>query len=266
MLTENAPFFGFTEKIFQEVIMELSPSEAYFWDFVLNHQHQIMNLSITQLSATANVSTATIVRTVKKKGFSGYTDFRHSLFRDEGGAAQFGSLKNVDQQIQQVILQNEEEVTNTIKLMDINVIEDSIQLLKHAKTIYIFARGLSEMIASEMTLKFQLLGKNAQTQNDPNIIKTIANRVTADDVVIFITLNGGTPELVHAAQVLAKKDVSKITLTTNRQGAIIPFSDEIFLGYKSDLSYFQEFEVRSRLPLQVMARVLLDSYVVRTQN
>ncbi|WP_156321576.1 MurR/RpiR family transcriptional regulator [Lacticaseibacillus saniviri] len=247
-------------------MMELSPSEAYFWNFALKHQHQIMHLSITQLSATVNVSTATIVRTVKKQGFSGYTDFRHSLFRDEGSAAQFISLNNVDQQIQQVVLQNEEEVTNTIKLMDINVIEDSIQLLKHAKTIYIFARGLSEMIATEMTLKFQLLGKSAQSQTDPNIIKTIANRVTDQDVVIFITLNGNTPELVHAAQVLAKNDVSNITLTTNQQAAIVPFSDEILLGYKSDLSYFQEFEVRSRLPLQVMARILLDSYVVRTKN
>lgn len=60
------------------------------------------------------------------------------------------------------------------------------------------------MIATEMTLKFQLLGKSAQSQTDPNIIKTIANRVTDQDVVIFITLNGNTPELVHAAQVLAK--------------------------------------------------------------
>ena len=55
---------------------KLSSSEKYLWEYIQNNLDDIPNLSIVKLSEDANVSTATIVRTTKKMGYSGYTDFR----------------------------------------------------------------------------------------------------------------------------------------------------------------------------------------------
>lgn len=84
--------------------------------------------------------------------------------------------------------------------------------------------------------------------------------------MIFITLNGETPELVEAAKILNQHDVTKIVFTTNDNSSIVEYADLLFLGFKSENSYFREYEVRSRLPLQIMTRILVDSYIVRTNK
>lgn len=131
--------------------------------------------------------------------------------------------------------------------------------------VYIFARGLSESIAREMQIKLQLSGKYTEMFTDPNIIKILSKKITKDCIVIFITLNGKTPELVYAAKNLEKSDVSKITFTTNKRSAIVPYSDLLFLGHKSATGYFPEYEISSRLPLNVMMRIFTDTYAVRTK-
>ena len=46
---------------------KLSESEQYLWDFIQSHILEIPSCSIIKLSEYANVSTATVVRTMKKK-------------------------------------------------------------------------------------------------------------------------------------------------------------------------------------------------------
>lgn len=45
----------------------LSETEKYLWKFITKNINKIPNLSIVKLSELANVSTSTIVRTMKKK-------------------------------------------------------------------------------------------------------------------------------------------------------------------------------------------------------
>lgn len=188
------------------------------------------------------------------------------MLKRTGNAAPFSILDQVDDQIKKVIMQNQVEVYNTLENLKVSVIEDSVQLLAKVEIVLILARGLSESIASEVTLKLQLLGKYAEFFSDPNIIQTIAGQVSPKAVAITITLNGETPELVAAAKTLAARDIPQIILTTNAEAPIVQYADELFVGYKSKAAYFDKYEVASCLPLQVMSRILLDSYVVRKRG
>ncbi|KRN67256.1 transcriptional regulator [Pediococcus cellicola] len=246
----------------------LSTSESYLWQYVQEHASEIVNTSIIELSEKANVSTATIVRTMKKMGYSGYTPFRQEAIRKLSNQEQdFKVLKETDHEIRAAILKNQYEVDNTIRNLNIGVMEDAIQKVNNAKHVYIFARGLSKLIGEDILLKFELLGKDAQLHDDPNIIKTLSKQIKSrHTVVIFLTLNGNTPELVKAAQSLAKNEVTTITFTCNSRGNIIPYSDLIFLGVKSAESYFPKYEIRSRLPLQILTRIFLDAFAIRIQE
>jgi DNA-binding MurR/RpiR family transcriptional regulator len=245
---------------------KLSSSEKYLWEYIQNNLDDIPNLSIVKLSEDANVSTATIVRTTKKMGYSGYTDFRQQLTIKRKDTQQYKNLEKVDHDIKQAILKNKYEVDNTLKMLNVGSIEDAIQKIKKSSDIYIFARGFSEFIAQELLVKLQLLGKNCVLSTDPNIIVTMSKRIRREDLVIFITLNGETKELVAGAKNAFDNGVSTLTITTNGEGSIIKYSEMVLLGFKSQTSYFPDYEVRSRLPLQVISRILLDSYVIRTQK
>lgn len=148
-------------------------------------------------------------------------------------------------------------------LLDKRQIEDAIQAIAGASQVYLFARGLSELIASEMEVKFHLLGRTCELYTDPNIIRTISKRLTAQDLVLLISLNGQTQELVAAAQTCVAQEVPLVLLTANGGSSLAQLADISLVGYKSEISYFPDYEVRSRLPLQVIGRILLDAYAIR---
>ena len=244
----------------------LTNTEKYLLAYIEEHIEEMPSISIVKLSERANVSTASIVRTMRKLGYDGFTSFKHDLkqyrFANEN-LSTFKSLEVVDQKIQAVVVKNEQEVRRTIEQLDSRAIEDAVQAIFGAQRVYLFSRGLSEMIASEMEIKFHLLERTCEQYVDPNIIKTISHRLNAQDVAIIISLNGHTEELVEAARVCQQNEVPVILLTANGASPLARLSDITFVGYKSESSYFPDYEVRSRLPLQVISRILLDAYAIR---
>lgn len=243
---------------------DLSSAELHLWQVVNNNPSKIAEMSIIQLSEFANVSTATVVRTMKKMGYSGYTSYREHLRANGKSNLSFQVLRDADDKIKSVISKNEIEVNNTLHNLKYSTIEDSILLTRQAKIIYVFARGLSESSAQEITVKLQLAGKYVEFFSDPNIIRTISKRVDKDSVVIFVSLNGETEELIYAAKQLQKNDVSTILFITNSNSSLAKLSTLMFVGYKTQTNYFPNYEVRSRLPLQIMTRIFCDAYSVRS--
>lgn len=249
-----------------ELLKTISSSEKYLLRYIDSHLENIPDLSIVKLSEAANVSTATIVRTMKKIGFNGYTAFKYYLRTQEKNNPKFNNMDQIDKKIREAILKNEQEVVRTIQMLDSGTIEDAIQSIHSAKRVMIFARGFSELIAKEMVVKFQLLGKYSELHDDPNIIRTISKRLSLNDIVIFISLNGETEELVDAAKNCVDNHVRTITITANASGTLLEYTTLSFVGFKSAVSYFPDYEVRSRLPLQVMSRTLMDAYAIRCEE
>lgn len=254
-----------------ELIFEISPesydalseTERYLLNYIYEHLEEISKMSIVKLSENANVSTATIVRLMKKIGYDGYTSFKYNLHDKLGNSDGHKELEDIDMKIKQAIIKNESEVVKTIQMLSIGTIEDAIQKIQDSEKVYIFARGFSEMIAKEMMTKLQLLEKNCEMHNDPNIIKLKSQKLKDKELAIFVSLSGETEELVEACKNLRINNISTITLTSKMDSSLARMSELILLGYKDSHSYFPEYEVRSRLPLQVISRILLDAYVIR---
>lgn len=244
----------------------LSETEDYLWTYITKNIHEIPNLSIVKLSELANVSTSTIVRTMKKKGYEGFTSFKHHLKDQSNSTINFSKVEKVDEEIKRSILKNEQEVIRTINQLDTGVIEDAIQKIESSHRIVLFARAFSELIAEEMKIKFQLAGKYCELHTDPNIIKTISNRLDKRDSVIFVSLNGETEELVIAAKNCYEKEITTILITANPDSTLADLAELSLIGFKSEISFFPDYEVRSRLPLSVIARILLDSFAIRVRR
>lgn len=246
-----------------EKYQTLSESERYVLKYIVKHINEIPSMSIVKLSEEANVSTVTIVRLMKKIGYDGFTSFKYSIKDLTKTVNSENSIDTIEKKINTAIKKNEFEVLNTIKMLSLGNIEDAIQKIHHAEKIYVFARGFSEMIANEITIKLQLLGKNCEMHNDPNIIRVISKKLKDTEIAIFVSLSGETKELVDACLNLKMKSISTITLTAGVDSSLANLSEIVLLGYKGTQSFFPDYEVRSRLPLQVISRILLDAYVIR---
>ncbi|WP_054950840.1 MurR/RpiR family transcriptional regulator [Numidum massiliense] len=246
-----------------EKLKLLSDSERHLLQYIYDHIEGIADMSIVSLSEEANVSTATIVRLMKKIGFQGYTSFKYSIRDKIKASSEKNTMEDIDSQIKGAIEKNEREVLKTIQMLNIGNIEDAIQKIYDAEKVYVFARGFSEMIGNEITVKLQLIGKNCEMHTDPNIIRVKSRKLHVKDVVIFVSLNGETIELVEACKNFKIKNISTLTLTTKVDSTLAKLSEMVLVGYKSAHSFFPDYEVRSRLPLHVLSRILLDAYVIR---
>lgn len=230
-------------------------------EFMDKNVTDVSEMSITELSDLANVSTTTIFRTVKKLGFNGFSEYKFNLISNIDSKENFKKVEEKDREkIKNIIYKNQQEVNNTINKLDIKSIYDSINYLKKANTIFIFARGLSELVAEEMQVKFQLLDKRCDVYTDPNIIRKISKKAKKDDCIIYISLEGETKELIDASISSLKNEIPSILITTNINSSLAKNCNIIIEGYKSTSSYFPDYEVRSRLSLNVISRILMDCY------
>lgn len=90
------------------------------------------------------------------------------------------------------------------------------------------------MIAKEMTIKLQLIGKTCEVHDDPNIIRLKSRDIDKNELAIFVSLNGETSELVEACQNLSMKQVTTITVTTRIDSTLSKISDMTLVGYKGN--------------------------------
>lgn len=73
---------------------------------------------------------------------------------------------------------------------------------------------------------------------DPEIIKNISRKLTKQDIVIFISLNGETKELVVAAKNCYDAEIGSILLTANNTSSLMNYCEIALVGFKSEGSYF----------------------------
>lgn len=239
---------------------QLTETESYIWNYIHQHFHAISEMTISELSEAANVSNASIIRTLKKQGYNGFSEFKHDIASKNRDSLQILNHPHLSDDTRQSIIKNYQEVIRTLNMMDVEVIEQVLPRLQKAERLVIFARGFSELIASEMLIKFQLTGKYCELHTDPNIIRPVSKRLTADDFVLFISLNGQTRALVDAAKNCREQAVPSLLISSIQTSPLSQLSDFQLIGFKTDLSFFPDFEVHSRLPLAILSRILLDAY------
>ncbi|MDK6804728.1 MurR/RpiR family transcriptional regulator [Aerococcus sp. UMB7834] len=245
---------------------KLSQAERFCWKFIQDNFAKIPDLTITELSELANVSTATIVRTVQKQGYTGYTSFKQSISNQSHIMKPFSHLEGEPALVKEAVLKNYWEVTHTINQLNVKDALKAAEAIAKADKIYIFARGLSELLAEEVSIKLALLGKTCKKYTDPNLIRGIAQRARPEDAVLFLTLNGETKELVEAAKISKDLKSTNIVITTNRDSSIMQYRDIALIGFKSRNSFLPDYEVHSRLPLSILCRILVDILAIKIND
>lgn len=236
----------------------LSNAEQYTWQVIQEHYDEIPNLPISKLAELAHVSMSTINRTVQKKGFKGYSEFRFSI--EKGSLPE---LKGFSSEIQAALAKNEEELLRTINGISVADIEAAVRAIDEAEDIIIFARALSIGVATELMRKLELFHKFAVIHDDGGSMAYYAKHAKADTLIIVVSLSGEREEINLPLQDAKKAGAKILAITASGKSTLTDFADIALVGYKSsyEVNYF-ELDVHSRLPLFILERVLIDAYSI----
>ena len=233
-----------------EIVKTLSKTELSVIQFINDNEKILSKMSIVEIGYNTFTSPATVSRAIRKCSVNGFNELRYRCLQNNKEK----EINKVGDIINQSLL----EIQGVIETITIPQILIFTQAIKESETIYVFARGLTELVAEEFALKLQLLGYKVIFTRDPNIMKILSQKATQKSLVLIFSLNGETKELIESAQNAHWAGAKVSVCCCNKSSKILPFADYTLLGYSDSRTSMGNFEVRSRLPLYALSRIIVE--------
>ena len=247
-------------KLDQALMESLTETEKKIVAFINLNADKISVMSISDVAEQTFSSPATVSRTIKKCGMSGFAELRFQLAQQE-------KAQQASASVNEILKKSLKEVTYTLEQLSADDILKTVQAISSAKRIFLFARGLSEQVAQEFALKLQLLGFYAFTNYDPLTMQAISRQLQRGDLVIIFSLSGKTHELIRTAENASSLGVRIICITCGDNEVPLAKIAQINLfGYRHSHVSIKNTDAAPRLPLFVISRVIVDYLAIHCEE
>lgn len=237
-------------EINNDIIKSLTKTELEIIKFINSNEDRLSELSIVDIAFDTYSSPATVSRAIRKCGVNGFNELRYRL-----------TSKNKDDEIHnmgEIINKSFIEASQVVERISVTNVLSVINCLVEAKRIYVLARGLTEYVGAEFTLKLQLLGCNVIFIDDPNIMKIKTKSLNCEEVVFIFSLNGETEELIESAKNASACGAKIISCCCSETSSLIEYSNYNLIGFKHNHVSIKKFEVSSRVSLSMISRIIID--------
>ncbi|EHR35490.1 MurR/RpiR family transcriptional regulator [Helcococcus kunzii] len=200
--------------------------------YILDNPREVISTDIHKLARLGFCSAATIVRICKKNGISGYKDlklalmnelnFNDNLIKDSVKAKNATGAPEI---VNEIFNENIKAINNTYNLIDYEVIDKVVNLMKKAKVIRLFAIGASYLVAKDLQQKFERINKFSVLYEDTHLQIVNSNNATKDDLAIIISYSGETKELTSMAKNIKSNGCKIVSITQYSNNKLMSMAD-----------------------------------------
>lgn len=200
--------------------------------YILDHTRDVVSMDIHSLAKCGYCSAATIVRVCKKNGFDGFRplkiallndlNFNDELIRDSVSYSQNGGKHGI---IKEVFNENIRAINNTYNLIDYDVIDEILKLIKKSKVIRIYGIGASFLVAKDLQQKLERINKLTILYEDTHMQIINSNNASSTDLSILISYSGQTSEILEMAKNIKSNGGKIISLTQYSNNKLIGMAD-----------------------------------------
>lgn len=234
---------------------KLTTTEKIVFDYINDNEEKLVNMSIVEVADETYTSIATVSRCIKKCGLNGFSELRYKILNNTKGNVEYKAINNI---LEKSLI----EVKKTIENISVKDIVDAIKIIQNSKRIYILARGLSELVASEFDLKLKILGYNSFFITDPKIMENISTEIKSNECVLIFSLRGKTSEIVNSVVTAKDRGCKIVSCCCEKNSKLSKLSDVALIGVKHKKISIKKYEVTSRIPLQVISRAIIDYLII----
>lgn len=211
----------------ESIMPFLSSKEKTLGEYVLMHRHEILSLTLKDLSLKAQISEATVIRFARKLGCEGYSDFKLSLSANLSAEYYNG---NSDLILDKILPTDSSDsvlkkmgafvitsVQSTIDIIDSTELDKAIKLIQETSlnhhNIYLSGMGASSTLVKQLQIKLMRLDIPVIYYEDVHLqLESNLNMVENDLLICFTTL--GKSVQSHQFIDIANKKKAKIILIT----------------------------------------------------
>lgn len=259
----------------QKQYLSFTKSERNLADYVLQKADKVIFSSIAELSESAKVGEATIIRFCKKLGFKGYYSFKMALAQDLPSAS-YDTKSNADETKTnhddplQIIMNN---VTNSIEnslsitsaTMNSEVFSNVVDMILNAKSVRIYGIGSSGISAMDAKYRFLRIGLPIDSFTDGHMMAIDASLTSSENVVIGISHSGETKDTFMALKI-AKESGAKTIAITHYNKSHIAKSADIILHTGAIENPLQGGALATKVTQMFIIEILFNEIFRRTQS
>ncbi|NCB03343.1 MAG: MurR/RpiR family transcriptional regulator [Spirochaetia bacterium] len=206
----------------------LSVSHKLIADYILNNPEKAVELTIDKLALQIGTSESTLVRFVRKIGYSGYQYFRLSLATEIIPVIKRlyeRELREEDHIIPLVFNSAISTLNATQDILQEEVINEVAKKLMSARCFSMFGLGGSYIVALDGFHKFIRLGVNIKIVEDFHMQLMIASQFQKGDVALIYSHTGVNIDSLSIVRELKKQQAYIISITSNPHSLIATESD-----------------------------------------
>ncbi|NRP74635.1 HTH-type transcriptional regulator HexR [Ensifer psoraleae] len=197
---------------------ELRKSDRKVADVVLEDPRRILNATVGETAALAQVSQPTVLRFTTAVGCNGFPDFKIRLAQSLalGTPATHSVLLDTDQP--ETVAEKIFDYTMTSldwarSRLDKQAMNKAVDILTAAKSIVFFGFGASGIVARDAQQKFPLFGVPCGAELDSHQQVMVASMMKEGEVAFVISNTGTTRSIIEIARIARGNGATVICLT-----------------------------------------------------
>lgn len=237
----------------KEIITSFNAKELQVYRYVEINKDKAGYMTIRELADATGVSTATVLRFVKKMGFESYAEFKFWCQKEE--------------KTYEVESYHTKEIIQCIEKLDTSYykeqIEEAVEIIEACDFVIFVGIGNSGGTAHYGARCFTNSGTYSLVQDDPFYNSSC---VKGNPVVIILTVSGETPEVLQQVSGYQKKGCTLICITSSSQGALSKMAD-LTLAYHLKLRVSEPVtDFSSQIPAVYIIEMLAHELLRRNKK
>ena len=216
----------------RSALNKLSSAESRVAEYVLCQPNAVLGGNIRSVAEACRVSEATVVRFLRRAGFSGLKEFKGAMALEQ--VLDSDSLpysRKLDDSDTTRALKTKvfygciEALSDTMSVLDDQALSWAIDALDSAPYVEIFGVGGAASVARSALHCFRKVGLRVNITTEFNFNYLRVERFTPGDVVLVISLSGETKDVLEAVRIARAKGVVIISITNIQESTLSGMSD-----------------------------------------
>ncbi|MGL6200769.1 MAG: MurR/RpiR family transcriptional regulator [Lachnospiraceae bacterium] len=246
----------------------LSKSQKTVADYILNNQDKVMLNTLNDIAFACGVSETTVLRFLRKIGFTSYQLFRINLTQEiskNTSEAVYEDLTfqdSTEQIMEKIIQSTTSSIRDSKEIIDINSINLVVDHICKAQKVLVIGVGASASIATDLYHKLLKLNINVVCSNDPHMINILSINLTAEDLLIVISHSGESREVLEAVTLVSEQKCKVCAITSYAKSSLANRADYVICSSSLE-TMFRSDAMTSRIIQIVIIDIIYVCIIVK---
>lgn len=217
----------------------LTKTEKKIAAAILSQPELLNQCSLSDVAKQLDVGEATFIRFCRTLGFKGYTDFKLELAIElatqnqdnrvllDTDVSELDTAKDIADKLKVSL---DSAISETINLLDFDVLEKVVDELRRAKRIFLFGVGSSGLTAEDAKHKLMRIGLQTDAVTNNHFMYMQAALVKEGDLVIGISHSGYSEEIVKSLRFSRANKATTVAITHNLRSPVTEEANYVLIN------------------------------------